>query len=127
MNEQFWPIKDISFRIFTDHWNANFYIRARHHDGRTAFARLEWVEQDDDNAAPASPFISITPWEEHSSSSLIPKEEGITVLQVLMDDLWNCGIRPTEGKGSAGQLDAVQNHLNDMRRIAQKLLKVNLP
>ena len=38
--------------------------------------------------------------------------------QVLMDDLWNCGIRPTEGKGSAGSLTATENHLKDMRMIA---------
>lgn len=38
--------------------------------------------------------------------------------QVLMDDLWTCGIRPTEGQGSAGQLAAVQKHLEDMRRLA---------
>lgn len=37
--------------------------------------------------------------------------------QRLMDDLWDAGVRPTEGAGSAGQLAAVQNHLGDMRRI----------
>lgn len=37
--------------------------------------------------------------------------------QVLMDDLWECGIRPSEGQGSAGQLKAVQDHLGDMRKI----------
>ena len=26
--------------------------------------------------------------------------------QTLMDDLWNCGLRPTEGTGSAGSLMA---------------------
>lgn len=38
--------------------------------------------------------------------------------QVLMDDLWNCGIRPTEGSGSAGCLAATQRHLEDMRTLA---------
>lgn len=37
--------------------------------------------------------------------------------QQLMNDLWRCGMRPTEGKGSAGQLTAVQYHLEDMRRL----------
>jgi hypothetical protein len=45
--------------------------------------------------------------------------------QVLMDDLWNCGIRPTEGTGSAGALAATQRHLDDMRSIA--LAQLNLP
>lgn len=37
--------------------------------------------------------------------------------QTLMDDLWNCGIRPTEGTGSAGALAATQRHLEDMRKL----------
>ena len=37
--------------------------------------------------------------------------------QVLMDDLWKCGLRPTDGKGSAGQLTATERHLDDMRRL----------
>lgn len=44
-------------------------------------------------------------------------------LQVLMDDLWNIGIRPTEGTGSAGSLKATQNHLEDMRKISFDLLE----
>jgi hypothetical protein len=38
--------------------------------------------------------------------------------QELMDSLWDCGFRPTQGAGSAGQLDAVKYHLEDMRKIA---------
>lgn len=34
----------------------------------------------------------------------------------LMDELWNCGIRPTE-VGSPGELAAVKYHLEDMRRL----------
>lgn len=40
--------------------------------------------------------------------------------QSLMDQLWNCGVRPTEGTGSAGSLAATKNHLEDMRRIVFK-------
>lgn len=43
-----------------------------------------------------------------------------TAAQVLMDELWNCGVRPTEGTGSAGSLKATENHLEDMRDIAKK-------
>jgi hypothetical protein len=32
--------------------------------------------------------------------------------------LWNCGLRPTEGSGSAGSLAATQRHLDDMRTVA---------
>lgn len=37
--------------------------------------------------------------------------------QQLMDELWQCGLRPTEGTGSAGSLAATQRHLEDMRRL----------
>ena len=40
--------------------------------------------------------------------------------QTLMDDLWNAGIRPTEGSGSAGALRAVERHLEDMRTLVFK-------
>lgn len=41
--------------------------------------------------------------------------------QKLMDDLWDCGLRPSEGSGSAGQLAAVQNHLEDCRKLLSKV------
>jgi hypothetical protein len=37
--------------------------------------------------------------------------------QVFMDELWRCGIRPTEGAGSAGQMAATERHLEDMRKL----------
>lgn len=40
--------------------------------------------------------------------------------QELMDDLWACGLRPTEGAGSAGALAATQRHLEDMRTLVFK-------
>jgi len=55
----------------------------------------------------ASPTLSIT------------NEAG----QALMDELWACGIRPTEGSGSAGSLAATERHLKDMQSIAFGLLE----
>ena len=43
-----------------------------------------------------------------------------TQAQQLMDSLWNCGVRPSEGSGSAGQLAAVNRHLEDMRTLVFK-------
>jgi hypothetical protein len=37
--------------------------------------------------------------------------------QMLMDELWQCGLRPSEGSGSAGAMAATQEHLKDMRRL----------
>lgn len=44
--------------------------------------------------------------------------------QRLMDELWHCGLRPSEGSGSAGSLRATEKHLDDMRKIAFTKLKV---
>ena len=45
-----------------------------------------------------------------------------TLAQKLMDELWNCGIRPSEGTGSAGALAATQAHLKDMQRLVFELV-----
>lgn len=37
--------------------------------------------------------------------------------QLLMEELWNSGIRPSGAAGSAGQLAAVTYHLEDMRKL----------
>lgn len=37
--------------------------------------------------------------------------------QILMDDLWQTGLRPSEGTGSAGSLKATQEHLKDLRTV----------
>lgn len=44
--------------------------------------------------------------------------------QQLMNDLWDCGLRPSEGSGSAGSLKATQEHLADMRKIVFTQLKI---
>src|SRR6202012_4661786 len=44
-------------------------------------------------------------------------EMNMTMAQELMDNLWSCGVRPTEGSGSAGSLSATQRHLEDLRRL----------
>lgn len=43
--------------------------------------------------------------------------------QRLMDELWDCGLRPSEGHGSAGSLAATEGHLKDMQSIAMLLLQ----
>ena len=50
---------------------------------------------------------------------------GIQGAQQLMDELWQCGLRPTEGTGSAGSLAATERHLGDMQKIALGLLKAH--
>lgn len=43
--------------------------------------------------------------------------------QQIVDELWRCGVRPSEGTGSAGSLAATERHLSDMQRIAFTLLE----
>ncbi len=47
---------------------------------------------------------------------------GLDQAQTLMDDLWHCGLRPTEGAGSAGALRATERHLEDMRTLVFKTI-----
>ncbi len=130
MTEQFGPIKTVDFRAFMRYPpmdEVEFYLRVVCYDGRVAYAKPEWIEIDlDDATVQSRPFLRLRPFQEVELHPLIPDSGGAT-LQVLMDDLWKCGVRPTEAVGSVGQLDAVQKHLKDMRRIAEKFLKINLP
>lgn len=47
--------------------------------------------------------------------TLLPEEA-----QALMDSMWDAGLRPTEGSGSAGAMAATQRHLEDMRTLVFK-------
>lgn len=49
-------------------------------------------------------------------------EVGMRGAQKLMDELWRCGLRPSEGTGSAGALAATERHLKDMQDISRKLM-----
>lgn len=44
--------------------------------------------------------------------------------QEIVDSLWNCGIRPSEGTGSAGSLKATENHLKDMQELSKRVLNM---
>lgn len=56
-----------------------------------------------------------------SSSPMKLKKEAA---QVLMDDLWHCGIRPSNGEGSVGQIGALKEHLSDLRTILFDKLEI---
>ena len=43
--------------------------------------------------------------------------------QLLMDELWRCDLRLSEGTASAGSLAATERHLKDMQTIAMGLLR----
>jgi len=37
--------------------------------------------------------------------------------QSLMDELWQAGCRPSQSIGTAGQIESMKHHLEDMRRL----------
>ncbi len=68
------------------------------------------------NGAVGQPIIMETPI--NKGISVSPTFSlSMDAAQTLMDDLWHCGLRPTEGTGSAGAFAAQGKHLEDMRKI----------
>lgn len=45
--------------------------------------------------------------------------------QIMIDELWRVGLRPSEGTGSAGSLAATERHLKDMQTITMKILEAH--
>jgi hypothetical protein len=46
--------------------------------------------------------------------------------QRLMNQLWQSGLRPNNGEGSVANVEALKQHLNDMRAIVASRLEVKL-
>lgn len=40
--------------------------------------------------------------------------------QMLMDELWRAGLRPENGEGTDGHVNALKYHLEDMRKLVFK-------
>lgn len=83
-------------------WNdgVSIYIRQRIYGVEQSFAKPIVFEKSEEGIRP-EPAVILK----------------IQQAQQLMDELWQCGLRPTEGTGSAGSLAATQRHLEDMRSL----------
>lgn len=79
-------------------------ISERHDNGQRFVAEPVTLREAPDHAAISTPAMTIDR----------------TDAQVLMDSLWDCGIRPTEGSGSAGAMAATERHLADLRKLVFK-------
>jgi len=91
-------------------WTDQFdiYIGERLENGRTAAIKeVIFQEIQEGMIAPDSP-LHLTP----------------EAAQELMDSFWQCGLRPSEGSGSAGSLKATQDNLKDLRGLADRLLTI---
>ena len=79
--------------------NVEFAIALDHHEGYSCAKPIVLEKREEGD------MIS-------SAFTLEPQS-----VQFLMDELWRCGYRPSEGEGSAGQLSSVKYHLEDMRKL----------
>lgn len=95
-------------------------VRAFRHHHRFKGISIFIDEEKDDKFYTAAPLkMEERKLFEADYTSTIQISEHIA--QKLMDDLWDCGLRPSEGSGSAGQLAATQRHLEDMRKLLSKV------
>lgn len=84
------------------------------------YSSIEFVIYNGTTAGKAIEFEECKYREQVKPTFSVPREAA----QVLMDDLWNSGLRPTEGTGSAGSLRATEKHVDDLRKIAFKVLDI---
>ncbi len=92
------------FRARRDDWGGGISIAIGERNGAGDIAFT---------AAPIT-FVPIQPNELIQDWIELSRDDA----QAIVDELWSCGIRPSEGTGSAGSLAATERHLADMRRLA---------
>ena len=89
-------------------WRDGIELLALVRDDRgTSIAKPLTLERIEDGAYAPEPTMALTS----------------QAAQMLMDELWRCGLRPSEGAGSAGSLAATERHLKDMQAVAMGLLR----
>jgi hypothetical protein len=97
--------KTMEIRCEKTPWGDNIEVLASKHEGNQVFSAgsLVWTRLEE-GAAFSEPTMKL---KNH-------------VAQQLMDELWRCGLRPSEGTGSAGSLAATERHLKDLQRLVFK-------
>lgn len=91
-----------------EEWNQGISLYARQKTGDSFAIAQPFELREANKNLYAEPFAKIE----------------IQEAQQLMDELWQCGLRPTEGAGSAGSLMATEKHLKDMQKIVYKKLGI---
>ena len=87
--------------------SVDLLVMQRHADGSASVGRPLTMERLEPGAHFGEPTLRL----------------GMDAAQLLIDELWRCGLRPSEGAGSAGSLAATERHLKDMRDVAMGLLR----
>lgn len=83
----------------------------RHGGGKFSYATLTFHELEQGEAIP------------FEGSTHIDKDG----CQELIDSLWNAGFRPTNIEAGEERVQAIKDHLGDMRAIVANKLNVDLP
>lgn len=123
MTEYERTIKGPLVRCFADPWRCDtisLYVHWKRGDGRCRLEPKNAPLMQDE--CPEFHWVEVTARSRLPAFDLSPE-----AAQELMNSLWDCGIRPVQGKGSAGQLDATLRHLEDMRQIAFGKLEIDKP
>src|SRR3954468_8115919 len=93
----------------------DFKIRAR----RTEFFRdgvsIHIFRRADARHFEAVTKLEVETFDEGMIGPQSPLEISHDQAQQLIDALWDCGLRPSEGAGSAGAMKAAQDHLKDLQ------------
>ena len=104
-----------------------FAVHQRMRFDSIGFHLVKWNDHPG-NTRSLGASIVFEPYEENSFREPIPLFElGHDRAQSLIDQLWECGLRPTMGKQSEGVTAAQAGHLEDMRALAFTTLNVKRP
>jgi len=97
---------DWEMRVAPESWwnGVRVMVRGRTFDGPYAYVKDIVLEKIDEFTEPPS--------------FTLPDRAA----QILMDDLWTSGIRPTEKRQDGEALRSVRDHLGDMQQLAFRLL-----
>lgn len=88
-------------------------VAERHHFGQTV--SIYMVQETLTHVSVAQPIQMMSVPKEDVSTFPALMSMSMGMAQELMDSLWQAGLRPSEGTGSAGALKATQDHIKDLR------------
>jgi hypothetical protein len=98
-------MKQYKFGVQRDIWSDNVIVRIGYPSENGMFYVARPIEMEQiELGSLTSPCLSMS----------------IEEAQHFMDEMWNAGVRPSQSIGTAGQIDAVKYHLEDMRRLVFK-------
>ena len=105
--------------------NKNMEIRAQ---WSPWYAGIELMVRSQDEAALVCHVGRLT-MEEGEPGQIIGPTATLDrrTAQQLMDDLWHCGLRPSQARSGDTTLEATRAHLQDMRALAFAKSKVEAP